>query len=96
MGGEPVSVHVYAPPPMVVRLERFDCPTCERSRFAVVAVYEWYGPDATCLRCGERFNEEGRAARPFLPRWREKSVEAAKAFYRRHRSTSLPQQEPSA
>lgn len=79
-----VDVHVYAPSATSVRLIRAGCSTCKRRTFHVVAFYEWYGPDGTCLKCGERYNEDGRAARPFARGWREKSKAAARSFYRRH------------
>ncbi len=88
-GGETDAVvHICAPQPWAVRLVRFRCSTCERRTFHVVASYEWYGPDGTCLRCGERFNEDGRAERPFARGWREKSKADARKFYRRARGQS--------
>lgn len=87
-----LAVHICAPRPEVVRLMRAGCSTCGRRTFQVVAFYEWYGPDGTCLRCGERYNEDGRAERPFCRGWREDSKKRARAFYRRLRALLHEQQ----
>lgn len=80
------GVHICWSHPVEVRLMRARCQTCERRTYHVVASYEWYGPDGTCLRCGERYNEDGRAERPFARGWREQSKRDARASYRRRRS----------
>ena len=77
------DVHICAPRPDKVWIERFHCHNCERRRFAVLQHIEWYGVDATCLRCGERYSDEGRLPRPFERGWRERSKESARRLYRR-------------
>jgi len=79
-------VHVHAPRPDSVVLRRVHCPTCERRRFFVVSHTPWYGINETCLWCGERFDDEGRAERPFERGWRKRSIESARRHYRRYRT----------
>lgn len=78
-------VHVCAPSTSRALIERSHCPTCNRRRPFIVLCYDWYGPDATCLGCGERFNEDGRQERPFARGWREKSKADARRLFRRFR-----------
>jgi hypothetical protein len=54
--------------------------------FMVVAHAPWLGTDATCLRCGEHWQDGVRADRPFERGWRKKSIKAAKDLYRKHHS----------
>lgn len=79
------AVRVCAPWPTDRKLARIDCPTCKRRTFAVGWFAEWYGWDLTCLRCGEQWAEGEMLPRPFLRGWRKKSIEAAKARWRRVR-----------
>jgi hypothetical protein len=88
--GERVWVHIYAPAAESVELRRRHFPTCERRRFFVISFYEWYGPDGTCLWCGERFNDDGRAERPFARGWRAQSKADARAHYRRAHPRPAP------
>ena len=64
-----------------VEIKRRDCPTCGRPRFFLLSQEEWYGFTLVCLRCGDRFGEEGRHQRPFERGWRERSVESAKRIW---------------
>lgn len=94
-----MTVHICAPAPVVVKLRRLYCPTCNRRTYSVISFYEWYGPDDTCLNCGERFNEDGRAPRPFMRGWRKDSIAAAKRHYRRFRArpaSEMPRVVPPA
>ena len=79
-----MTAHICAPPPVDVAERHLDCPTCEATTLFVVASYEWYGAEFTCLSCGERFNEEGRCERPFSPGWRKRSIRQAWALRRRY------------
>ncbi len=83
-----LSVHVNNPQPSSVWIERFYCTTCGRPKYGVVVHVEWYGTDATCLYCGERYSEEGRTPRPFERGWREKSKADARKVYRRFKEPS--------
>jgi hypothetical protein len=37
----------------------------------------YYSSDWVCLTCGERYNDDGRAERPFERAWRKKSLDRA-------------------
>ena len=76
-------IHVHAPPATGMKISREHCPTCQKRRYMLVATYEWYGPNIVCLKCGERWNEEGRVERPFCRSWRQMSIDSAKKWYRR-------------
>jgi len=79
------KLHICAPSSVGVRLSRKYCPTCDKDRFFVIAHYEWYGSDLTCLRCGEQFDtEEGQKPRPFCPGWRKQNIKSAKKLWRKH------------
>ena len=79
------GVHVHAPAPVECRLVRQHCPTCERRTYMVALLYEWYGWHLTCLACGESWEDGERLPRPFAPRWRQCSREAARKAYRKWR-----------
>ena len=53
------------------------CPTCKRETLMLCQYYEWYGPSAVCLECGERWQGGERRPRPFAPRWRQESIDRA-------------------
>ena len=54
------------------------CSTCGGRRVMWWEHAEWYGWDWTCLVCGERWADGERMERPFMPRWRQKSIASAK------------------
>ena len=72
-------------------LSRGDCPTCKRKTFFVAFFQEWYGWDSTCLKCGERWTDGEMHERPFMPKWRQKSIESEKRAWRKY----LPSEYPS-
>jgi len=76
-------LHIHAPQPDAFGIRRSHCPTCERRTFMLWRHTPWYGTDHTCLRCGEQWQDGERSERPFAPRWRERSKEAARRLYRR-------------
>ena len=82
--------HICAPAPIECTLMRGYCSTCDRKSWAVSFYYEWYGPSATCLRCGESWNEEGMEERPFCRGWRQMSIDGAKSLWRRYRAAGVP------
>lgn len=56
------------------------CPTCEQRRRMIIEDFAWYGFEASCCACGDRWDEFGeRAQRPFLRGWRAKAIAEAKA-----------------
>lgn len=75
------AVHISVPRYESVELKRYPCPTCNKVRFFVRCVEEWYGFTLICLRCGERFSDCSRHQRPFERGWRKKSIESAKRVF---------------
>lgn len=69
------DVHVYAPAPLDTRILWRRCYGCadtkrsEKRSPMLVRFFEWFDPEATCLRCGESLGHE----RPWSPAWRKKS-----------------------
>ncbi len=53
------------------------CPTCKKKRKFWCWFQEWYGWDETCLSCGDSWQDGEMRPRPFMPKWREKSIRAA-------------------
>ncbi len=80
-------IHIYAPEPEAVTIRRMDCPTCKRSRFGVQRITPWIGSDLICLRCGEMWNDEGRAERPFERAWRKRHIDCARKWAKRYKAT---------
>lgn len=74
---------VCSPSVVSAKLFRGQCPTCGRSSYMTATHAEWYGWSVVCLRCGERWEDGERSARPFEPRWRKRSIEQAKRSWRR-------------
>ncbi len=65
-----------------VWIRRLFCPTCEKKRYFLCTLWEWYGLYDTCLKCGERYFEGEQMDRPFCPGWRKSNIDSAKKFYR--------------
>lgn len=80
------TVHICAPSATMVALDVQVCDTCGRRRRFVVARYEWYSPEITCLRCGDSWNADGRCERPFRRGWRKESIRSAWQQFKRFRS----------
>ena len=76
-------VHIYAPPVIEKHAQAGTCPDCgARTRF-LVFTYEWHGPDATCIKCGRSFNEDGWAALPFVRGSRQKEIAQVRDRFRK-------------
>jgi hypothetical protein len=54
------------------------CPNCGSDQEFWCEYHMWYGWYKTCLGCGERWGDGERLERPFMPKWRQKSIEEAK------------------
>lgn len=76
-------LHIHAPQPTDRRLDRMSCPTCSRRTYFAQWFTPWYGWDSTCLRCGDSWQDGEREQRPFMPKWRQKSIDSAKVRWRR-------------
>lgn len=55
------------------------CPTCDRLRRMSAQFQEWYGWTVTCAGCGDCWMDGEMGERPFLPGWRRKGIEHARA-----------------
>lgn len=58
------------------------CPTCKSRRKFFGWFQDWYGWHITCLKCGDQWQDGERLERPFMPKWRQKSIESAKRMMR--------------
>jgi hypothetical protein len=91
--------HLNVPRYDSIFIRRFNCPTCKKERYSLTVSQEWYGVRTICLKCGEQWGDGERMERPFMPKWRQKSIEEARktwARYKRvHKSSSKdPQGQP--
>ena len=59
------------------------CPDCGQWTRFLGHHYEWLGPEQTCLKCGRHWSDGEWMPLDFVPKSREKSIEAAKASWRR-------------
>ena len=74
--------HILCPEVVEKKAVAGTCPDCgQRTRF-LTFTYEWFGPDATCIKCGRSFNEDGWAALPFVRQSRAKEIQRAKDRFR--------------
>jgi hypothetical protein len=67
-----------------VQKHRRTCPTCKKRTTFLHLGQAWYGTSATCMECGDSWSEEGRAERPFMPKWRERSIASAKRIWKQY------------
>jgi hypothetical protein len=60
------------------------CPTEDGRIRRMVYTYSglFFGPDLTCLGCGERWSDEGQYPRPFRRGWREEAMATARQAWR--------------
>ncbi len=86
---ETVAVHFHAPGPTGVFKRRMRCSTCGVRRAMIIATYEWYDTDMTCLGCGERWEGGWRSERPFERGWRMRNIDAARKLYMRNRVMAI-------
>ena len=61
------------------------CPDCGKWTRFLQFSYEWYGTDATCLRCGRVYSDGERMPLEFSRFARRDSIAEAKRAWRRHR-----------
>jgi hypothetical protein len=65
----------------LLRKARRMCCTCHARRTMLLWTQDWYGPVLTCLACGDSWNEDGMAERPFMRGWRQDRVAHARKFW---------------
>lgn len=71
------TIHISRPSIIQRTVELQRCPTCKKDQAFVIEIIAWYGQDATCLGCGERWNDGEMCPRPFARGWRRESIERA-------------------
>ena len=71
-----MDIHVHAPPSNFT-LQKNICSTCGEPQWMLGSHAMWYSSDWVCLQCGERYNDDGIAERPFERAWRKKSINNA-------------------
>lgn len=76
------SLHICAPQGYR-HVHAGTCPDCKRRTRFIGASYEWYGATTTCLRCGRSWCDGEWMALDFVPKSRQRSIEDAKAMFRR-------------
>jgi hypothetical protein len=82
------AVHIHAPLPSIRKCDRRECPVCHKRSVILSWFTDWYGWDSTCLRCGDEWADGQLKERPFMPKWRQKNIEAARVRWRRNRMTA--------
>ncbi len=80
------NIHIHAPQPnekYIVLCEK--CGDCGKRTRMIVFYTEWYGIDATCIKCGREWQDGewqplafGRSKIPI----RQQNIDAAKRLYR--------------
>ena len=75
-------VHICAPRPTSRALISAVCPDCERATQIISIYYEWYGPSATCIRCGRTWQDGEWMPLAFSRTARRDNIRAAKKAYR--------------
>jgi hypothetical protein len=77
MSTEEIHIHIQRPRIIMRKVESQHCPTCELDQAFLIEHHAWYGQDATCLVCGDRWQDGEMCPRPFARGWRRQSVEHA-------------------
>jgi hypothetical protein len=84
------DVHICAPSPTGFGLLSIpECPDCKRHTRMVYFDFEWYGREATCLRCGRHWSGGEWMPLAFEPNSRRKSIDEAKKWYRNLRRAEV-------
>ena len=89
-------VHIHAPAPIQRFITCQRCPDCKKLSRFLSWLYEWYGADSTCLRCGREWNDREWMPLPFCRGARSKNIEAAKLKWRREKTPAASIQEEAA
>ena len=82
-------VHIYAPSCVTKHATAGTCPDCgARTRF-LVFTYEWYGADATCIKCGRSWSGGEWMPLPFVRGSRQKEIARVKDRFRRTKAIGV-------
>ena len=66
------------------------CLDCKKPTRFLTIMYEWYGPDATCVRCGRRWSDGEWMPLTFERHARRRSIKAAVYAWRRAATDNPP------
>lgn len=77
------TVHIHAPRPCKRMVQWYVCQDCKKQSPFAILVYDWYGPEMTCMRCGRHYNEDGWCALDFIRNSRQISKESARKAWKR-------------
>ena len=78
-----MTVYICAPTATNKRIVTDVCPDCkQRTRF-LETFKPWYGWDSTCIKCGRNWQDGEWCALPFIRQARQRSIVAAKDYFRR-------------
>lgn len=84
-----MNVHLYAPSVVEKKAVACTCPDCGQRTRLLMFTYEWFGSDATCIKCGRSFNEDGWVALPFVRGSRAKEIAKAKERFRHTKAIGM-------
>ena len=76
-------VHINAPKAVKQKVIAGTCPDCKKRTRFLTWFYEWYGTDATCLRCGRKWQDAEWMPLPFMRGARKNNIDEAKDRWRR-------------
>jgi hypothetical protein len=76
-------VHIHAPPATAKAVCEAKCPDCKQRTRMLQWFTPWYGWDSTCIKCGRRWSDGEWQALDFVRQSRQKSIENAKAIWRK-------------
>lgn len=78
-----MNIHIYAPQATAKAIRAATCQDCNRRTRMIGFFTPWYGWDSTCIRCGRNWKDGEWMPLDFAPQSRQKSIDAAKACWRR-------------
>ena len=84
------AIHICFRHVTLVQLKIFFCNgQCQCRRRMLTEFEMWYGWTATCLTCGDSWQDGEMLERPFAPAWRKKRVEKAKKMLAQYKEQGL-------
>jgi len=81
-------IHIHAPRATAKTIHACVCPDCKKRTRMLQFFTPWYGMDATCLRCGRGWQDGEWMPLEFVRQSRQKSIDRAKALWRKMPPTS--------
>lgn len=84
-----MNIHINCPEAVGKSITRGTCPDCKKPTRFLNFLYEWYGADSTCIRCGRHWCDGEWMALDFYRFARRDSIARAKRNWRRLPSDSV-------